>query len=187
MTDLLDVKEASDLLGLNEQTVRRLARDGQIPAFKFGGSWRFRRELLDAQPLASELKREHQSVHAKVLIIDDDPTVVRIMKEILETEGHQIYMCFNGEKVIEATHGEIPDLIFLDLQMPLCSGPQTLKIILEQWGSIETVILTAFPDSQLMKEVMDLASVRLLKKPPDLEKVIELAFRAARKKHEFEI
>jgi excisionase family DNA binding protein len=45
--DILTIKEVADYLKLTERTLYRLAQEGKIPAFKVGGSWRFRRDDLD--------------------------------------------------------------------------------------------------------------------------------------------
>lgn len=45
--DILDADEVAKLLKLNEQTVKRLANRGEIPGFKIGGRWRFRREAIE--------------------------------------------------------------------------------------------------------------------------------------------
>lgn len=46
-TDILTVKELAEYLKLNEKTAYRLAAKGQIPGFKIGGSWRFRKSEID--------------------------------------------------------------------------------------------------------------------------------------------
>ena len=45
--DILTIKEVADYLKVTERTLYRLAQEGKIPAFKVGGSWRFRRDDLD--------------------------------------------------------------------------------------------------------------------------------------------
>jgi excisionase family DNA binding protein len=45
--DILDADEVAKLLRLNEQTIKRLANRGELPGFKIGGRWRFRREAID--------------------------------------------------------------------------------------------------------------------------------------------
>ncbi len=46
--DIFTIKQLASYLQLNERTVYRLAADGQLPAFKVGGSWRFRRADIDS-------------------------------------------------------------------------------------------------------------------------------------------
>ena len=55
-TDILTVKELSEYLKLNEKTAYRLAAKGDIPGFKVGGSWRFRKSEVDRWILEQEGK-----------------------------------------------------------------------------------------------------------------------------------
>ena len=47
LNNILDAGEVAKLFKLNEQTVKRLANRGELPGFKLGGRWRFRREALE--------------------------------------------------------------------------------------------------------------------------------------------
>lgn len=55
--DILDADEVAELLRLNEQTVKRLANRGELPGFKVGGRWRFRRQ--DIEEYIEEQKRRY--------------------------------------------------------------------------------------------------------------------------------
>jgi excisionase family DNA binding protein len=55
--DILDADEVAKLLRLNEQTVKRLANRGELPGFKIGGRWRFKRQ--DIENYIEEQKRRY--------------------------------------------------------------------------------------------------------------------------------
>jgi excisionase family DNA binding protein len=55
--DILDADEVAKLLRLNEQTVKRLANRGELPGFKVGGRWRFKRQ--DIEDYIEEQKRRY--------------------------------------------------------------------------------------------------------------------------------
>lgn len=57
VNDILDADEVAELLRLNEQTVKRLANRGELPGFKVGGRWRFRRQ--DIEDYIEEQKRRY--------------------------------------------------------------------------------------------------------------------------------
>ena len=69
-SDFINVFEADALLGVHVQTLRRLARQKRIPAFKVGKEWRFRREALVRW--ADEQHLEGGDRTCSVLIIDDE-------------------------------------------------------------------------------------------------------------------
>lgn len=57
LTETYTVDEVAEALKLHPYTIRRLSRDGKIPAFKFGGQWRFRKDEIDAWSKAPTKKR----------------------------------------------------------------------------------------------------------------------------------
>lgn len=164
--EVLDAREAAQYLKINEQTVRRLARDSEIPAFKVGGSWRFKRSSLDRWASSQELRQVHRSV----LVIDDEEAVRNVLKRALEREEFQVETMASGEEALTTLSGGMPDVIILDLKMPGMDGPEVLKHIRELREDVPVIILTAFPESTLMERAMQYGPITLLSKPasPDL-------------------
>ncbi len=66
---------------------------------------------------------------ARVLIVDDSPTEMHILKAILEKGGHQALMANNAEEGIAKTKAEKPDLILMDVVMPGTNGFQATREI----------------------------------------------------------
>ncbi|MBC7189434.1 helix-turn-helix domain-containing protein [Candidatus Aerophobetes bacterium] len=63
MEKLMTIKEVAEYLQLEEHTVYKMARKGEIPAFKIAGQWRFKREMIEEwlkQKLVSNSKKERQ-------------------------------------------------------------------------------------------------------------------------------
>ncbi len=60
--DILTIREVADYLKIAERTVYRLAKEGRIPAFKVGGSWRLRRDDLDQWIRSQTLSQAHDRV-----------------------------------------------------------------------------------------------------------------------------
>ena len=65
----------------------------------------------------------------KILLIEDDPMIVRMYQRKFEKEGFQVTLAFNGEEGIEALKKEKPDIILLDIMMPKMNGIETLKAV----------------------------------------------------------
>lgn len=57
---VMGIKDAAAYLEVHESTIYRLAGNGQIPAFKLGGQWRFKKDVID-QWLASEMQKNNTS------------------------------------------------------------------------------------------------------------------------------
>ncbi|MBE9532858.1 MAG: twitching motility response regulator PilH [Proteobacteria bacterium] len=64
---------------------------------------------------------------ALILIADDSPTEIYVLKRILEKHGHQIITAEDGEQAIEVTQQEQPDLILMDVVMPKLNGFQATR------------------------------------------------------------
>ena len=62
------------------------------------------------------------SDRAKILVVDDDPDIIRATRRVLETQGCVVIAALNGEECLEKIREEKPDLIILDLLMPKLDG-----------------------------------------------------------------
>jgi CheY-like chemotaxis protein len=69
----------------------------------------------------------HMSQRATVLVVDDDRDVTDTMREILEDEGHCVFVAANGRRALEVARAEHPDLVLLDLEMPEMDGRHFLE------------------------------------------------------------
>lgn len=161
---ILDIQEAAELLRLNDQTVRRLARDRRIPAFKVGAEWRFHRSVLDrwcqdqcAMPSAEV---------PMILVVDDDAVICRQLSGLLATKGFGCKTAGDGAEAVEVINeGQVPDLVILDLNMPVMDGPQFLAVARKRWPELPVIVLTGYPDSALMARALIHSPVMMLSKP----------------------
>ena len=64
---------------------------------------------------------------ALILIADDSPTEIYLLKKILEKHGHKIIVAGDGQQAIELTHSQKPDLILMDVVMPNLNGFQATR------------------------------------------------------------
>jgi len=64
---------------------------------------------------------------ALILIADDSPTEIYVLKKMLEKHDHQIITAEDGEQAIEVTHKEKPELILMDVVMPKLNGFQATR------------------------------------------------------------
>ena len=80
----------------------------------------------------------------KILLIDDEPDLLDLIKEILEQEGYQIFCATNGADGILLNARENPDLIVLDLRMPEMDGIETLQHIRKTDDQVIVVIPVSY-------------------------------------------
>jgi DNA-binding response OmpR family regulator len=68
----------------------------------------------------------------RILIADDEPHIVRILKLIMERGNYQIITASNGEEAYQTALKEHPDLIFLDIMMPKIDGNRVCRMLREE-------------------------------------------------------
>ena len=77
-----------------------------------------------------------------LLVVDDDARMLRMMQMILETEGFQVFMASNGEAALKVLLERNPDLVLLDIMMPVMDG-YTLCIRIREFSQIPIIMVTA--------------------------------------------
>ena len=110
---------------------------------------------------------------AKILVVDDDPAIRKLLVEFLLTKNLQVLEATNGAEAIEMVKREKLDLILLDVSMPGMTGIETLRKIREFNKEIGVVMATANEDEATAKEAAELGSYQYVLKPFDL-KYLEL-------------
>jgi CheY-like chemotaxis protein len=83
----------------------------------------------------------------KILVVDDDPDIREVLVDILEGEGYEVVTRTNGEEALEAIREENPDLMILDLLMPVMDGFAVCKQLNDprwsKWKDMPVLILTS--------------------------------------------
>ena len=99
------------------------------------------------------------------LVVDDDESVRHLFSRSLEDNLWRDVSAASGQEALESLKRHRFDLIFLDLAMPAMTGPQVFREIRDLDDSTNVVIITAYPESTLMAEALDVGPFTLMKKP----------------------
>ena len=67
--------------------------------------------------------------HTKILLVDDEPDILEFMEYNLKKEGFQTFLAKNGQEAIEVAAKEKPNLIILDIMMPVMDGIEACRIL----------------------------------------------------------
>lgn len=162
----LTVPQVAERLGLHPESVRKMVREGRLPAFKAGRSWRF-----DPAEIEAWRKRQQPATAGRrVLVVDDAVHVRDVIRITLEELGHRVIQAETGAGAIAALRQPLPDLILLDLKLPAGSGVDVLREARTLAPDLPVVIITGFPDSELMHRALAYGPFTVLAKPvaPDV-------------------
>ena len=101
----------------------------------------------------------------KILIVDDEPDTILILQDRLEMEGYKVATATDGDEALELIDQDLPDLVLLDIQMPLLDGIQTLTHIHEKYPGLLVLMLTAHGTIQRAVEATKRGAYDFLEKP----------------------
>ncbi|NKB71609.1 MAG: response regulator [Candidatus Latescibacteria bacterium] len=130
---------------------------------------------VDKDALVSVLQR-FAGQDRQVLVVDDDPLVVDLLRQLLEEEGWQVRSAGNGEEGLAAMGRQRPDLVLLDLMMPVVDGFEMLRSLRGNpvWNDLPVVVLTAKELTRQESEELRSQTTRVIEKEGlDPERLME--------------
>jgi two-component system chemotaxis response regulator CheY len=109
----------------------------------------------------------------KILVIEDDASIRELLVEILEDQGYQVSYGTNGLEGIKSLESIIPDLILMDVMMPIMDGYAFRKEILHnpKWNLIPIIAMSA--QEQGETKLADYAITNFINKPFELNNLLE--------------
>ena len=164
MHNLMTVKETAEYLRIPLPTVYYLVQRGQLPAVQIGGRWRVKKDALDRDVLHNE-----EEGQPTVLVVDDDTGLQSMFKLFLKKQGLSRIVVGTGKEAINAMQKQKFDLCFLDLNLPDSTGDVIYKRAKEIQPTLPIVIITGYPDSQMLDSILKMGPVTVLKKPLQVE------------------
>jgi DNA-binding response OmpR family regulator len=108
----------------------------------------------------------------KILVIDDEPDFCSLVKEVLEITGkYKVIIATDGKNGVKAAHDHRPDLVLLDIMMPVINGFEVLKVLKQdaKLQSIPVIMLTARSDEDSRVKAAGLYNEDYLVKPVDVD------------------
>lgn len=108
---------------------------------------------------------------SKILIVDDETAIGEIVAFNLEKEGNETLIAYDGKQAIETMDEEKPDLVLLDVMMPVMDGFEALKIIREKY-SVPIIMLTAKQEEEDKVKGLELGADDYIVKPFSMRELI---------------
>lgn len=101
----------------------------------------------------------------KVLVVDDEPPIRRLLRMSLVTQGYQVLEAANGRAGLAMIQQSHPDIVILDLGLPDIQGHEVIRILREQGSSVPIVVLSSRTDETGKVQALDLGADDYVTKP----------------------
>jgi DNA-binding NtrC family response regulator len=116
----------------------------------------------------------------KVLFVDDEEDFVRTMAERMEMRELGGEIALSGQQALQMLENDVPDVMVLDLRMPGIDGMEVLRRVKKTFPQIEVIIMTGHGSDQDEEEARRLGAFDYLRKPVDIEHLMETVRNAGR-------
>lgn len=105
----------------------------------------------------------------RVLVVDDEPDAVELLKEFLASKGYDVITAGGGEEAIQKVKAERPHLILLDVRMPKVNGLEVLRQVRQIDKEVGVIMVTAVNEEATGRQALELGAFDYIVKPLDLE------------------
>jgi two-component system chemotaxis response regulator CheY len=123
-----------------------------------------------------------QATNGRVLVVDDEADVRKVVRMTLQKAGYDVLEAENGEKAIETINaGEnrlLLDIVICDIRMPKINGVEAIAYFRANYPRVPVIVLTGFPDADMATSMLRQGVVDYLVKPVEGEKLRESVARA---------
>lgn len=106
-----------------------------------------------------------------LLIVDDQTGIRLLLEEVFRREGYQTQLASNGLKALQEIEAEPPDCMLLDMNMPGISGIEVLRKVANNWPKLPVIMMTAYDETELIHEALELGARKYFTKPFDIYEV----------------
>ena len=121
---------------------------------------------------------------ASLLVVDDEPAVLKVTQKLLERRGYQVVACQSAEEALAWLGREIFDVVLSDVQMPGMGGIGLLRAVHEQDADLPVILVTGNPSSETEAAAHELHAFQYLTKPVayvELDEVVTDATTSSRR------
>lgn len=107
----------------------------------------------------------------KVLVVDDDKNICELLKLYLQKEGFEVYFAYDGSEAVTVAKEKTPDIIVLDVMMPVINGWEACKLI-RQFSDVPIIMLTALDTTENKVQGLNIGADDYIVKPFEPVEVI---------------
>ncbi|MGQ9556376.1 MAG: response regulator [Desulfurispora sp.] len=123
-----------------------------------------------------------EKMRLDVLVVDDQPGVRSLLSILASEAGHVVRQAENGRQALDEVKKKAPDLVFLDVRMPVMDGLEALERIKVIAPQTAIVLMSAFVADEAVEGALAGGARTFMQKPFELQQVLELLADVAREK-----
>ncbi|WP_018084717.1 response regulator [Desulfurispora thermophila] len=123
-----------------------------------------------------------EKVRLDVLVVDDQPGVRSLLQILVSEAGHTVRLAENGRQAVEEVKKKVPDLVFMDVRMPVMGGLEALERIKVMAPRVEVVLMSAFVADEAVESALSGGARNFLQKPFELQQVLDLLSEVAKER-----
>ena len=120
---------------------------------------------------------------SKILIVDDEVNIRKVVREYAEFEGYEVSEAENGMEAVSICKENDFDIIIMDVMMPRLDGYSAVKEI-HKYKQIPVIMLSSAGTSQKLKETLELGALDFIQKPYTSDQIKQAVERIRRKVEE---
>ena len=129
-------------------------------------------------------KKTSIELPSKILLVDDEKEFVLTLSERLQIRDMGTAVVFDGKSALDLVHTDAPEVMIIDLKMPVIDGIDVLKQVKLTKPEIEVIVLTGHGSEQDKKKCMGLGAFAYMQKPVDINLLSKSLKKAIKKINE---
>ncbi|MGI6551209.1 MAG: response regulator [Syntrophomonadales bacterium] len=104
----------------------------------------------------------------RVLVVDDQKGVRRLLEELFKKEGYEVNVAVDGKDSVEKVKAYPPDIVLMDMKMPNMNGLEASQEIIKYDQTIPIIMMTAYGEMEVVQKALEVGVKKYITKPFDI-------------------
>jgi len=110
----------------------------------------------------------------RILVVDDEPVVLRCCQRILEDQGHTVHLVGSADEAITVMEDEPFEILLVDIKMPIRDGIDLVREIKEKWPQTSVVVMTGYATPGTIRKSRSQRADKFIAKPFTPDELLEI-------------
>jgi len=115
----------------------------------------------------------------RLLIVDDEVDICDFVQNFFKERNFEVFVAYDGKEAIDVVRSKKPEIVLLDIKMPLMDGMEALKEIKKIDSAVKVIMVTAIDDEEKAVEAKQHGAVEYITKPLLLEQLERTVYTVA--------